>query len=135
MALLPPLINPTLTTQISALQFDSTITIQSLGSSVNSFGEVDRSDANWNDVSGLTGLAALIQPFSTSGSVTESRKADLTAAVAAYKITLNGYFPDVQPFMRAVDQDGVHYNILGVQSRSLTLTVLKAEVVIPGAAI
>ena len=119
----PALIDPGMFTESGP--FMDTFTMQSMGSTINSFGEPDRSDTNWTSVAGLTTLPCYI----AMGTGVERRGQPMTVAVGEYSIMFPAYYPTILSAMRGVDQLGRVFNVLGVQHALEAVTMLRAEIV------
>ena len=126
---LPALIDPGMFSE--AGPFTDTFTLQSMGSTVNSFGEPDRSNANWSAVTGLSSLPCYI----SMGTGVERRGQPMTVAVGEYAIMFPAYYPAIIAAMRGVDQLGRVFNVLGVQHALAAVTMLRAEIVTGGRAL
>ena len=105
--------------------FTDTFTLQLMGSTVNSFGEPDRSSSNWTTVTELSSLPCYI----AMGTGIERRGQPMTVAVGEYAIMFPAYYPTIITPMRGVDQLGRVFNVLGVQHALAAVTMLWAEIV------
>ncbi len=103
--------------------FPSILTIQeSLTETVDDNGHAT---LDWTDVNGLVGLHCNKRPVTSN----EVRTSDLVISHNAFRVSVLAYIPSVTTRMQAVI-DGKAYNILGVESDSLSvMTYLTVEAV------
>jgi hypothetical protein len=115
-------IHPRFMATLAPLSFPNTGKIQQAGESQDPRGQTVKA---WIDYPGLTGLACRIE--TTGGN--ETKGATQVYATATHQIYMDGFYPQIDPSMRFVDQDGLAYDILAVNQDSFgAFTLLIVEV-------
>lgn len=103
-----PLIDPRLQPSLQPSFFTRRVSIQAFADgAATASGFVPRTPAT---LAGHDGIPAAIEPIDNRGNE-EKRREEMTVAESTHQILLLGFFPDITPLMRAVDDAGEAYDI------------------------
>lgn len=105
--------------------YNSLVSIEALTNTQNA--QSGQNVRSYVPVGTLTPIKCYVEPVSPS---TEVRRPDQSLVEYAYKIALQGYFPQIKVTDHAVTNDAQVHNILSVDSDDThTLTILTTEII------
>lgn len=103
--------------------FTNTVTIKTRTRDQGRLGEVTYSEENLYE-----NIPAMIVKAALNAGIEEELQGDLETATKIATVTLGGYFPDITLEMSmTVDQDGLEYDILGIDHPATAMTQLVVE--------